>query len=196
MDLGSGRHSEITRNILDRVSDYVKRIYSGAEKLTDRYHELSPEQRGYIEEGFLDIAGYLGPIITGHPELIPIIRPVLDQVYRTIKGGYAGNELRKSAGEVKDTIEYLGRYLDESRGKSTTDSQPQKPRDPQSNPMKTTAIASIIGLSILGLGFSLRLGTETTGKVGSVTSTSLPFLLMFLVILLFTGFYVVKNKKN
>jgi len=192
MDLGSVKlylGPEISVDLLDRIQSYVDGIYTGAGKLTQRYKELPPGEREGIEKGVLSISGYLIPLLVGHPELGPIIDPLVQQIYTFIKTGYGEGEMRQAAGEVGDAMKYLKRYLMTTKQNEKSESQQE------SSPTVSTALASIIGLSILGLGFSLRLGTEITGKVGSVTSTSLPFLLIFLIILLFSGFYAIKNKR-
>ncbi len=194
MDLGSIKPylgSKIPMDILNRIESYAGGIYEGAGKLTQRYKELPPREREGIEKGVLSISGYLIPLLVGHPELGPIIDPLIQQIYTFIKTGYGEGEMRQTAGEVGDAMKYLKQYL-----KATQEGKKDDKQTTSEGPTTATALASIIGVSILGLGFSLRLGTENTGKVGSVTSTSLPFLLIFLVILLFSGFYVIKNKKN
>ena len=119
MDLGSIKPylgSKLPADILDRIESYAGGIYEGAGKLTQRYKELSPGEREGIEKGVLSILGYLTPFLVGHPELGPIIDPLVQQIYTFIKTGYGESEMRQTAGEVGDTMKYLKQYLAAKKG--------------------------------------------------------------------------------
>jgi hypothetical protein len=185
MDLGSLR-LYLQKDVLNTIERYVHGIYTGTGKLLDRYRELPPDYRANLEKQIVSISGYLIPLLAGHPELGPVIEPLVRQIYTLFKTGYVGNELRSTAGEVEKTLENLMKYV----YKPKKEVSKKLERAPQG------VVASIIGLSILGLGFSLRLGSEITGKVGSVTPVSLPFMLIFCVVLLTSVFYMLKVRKK
>jgi len=166
---------------LERVGGYLSTIHDAVDALSGGYKELSQDERYTLRETVIAAATYTASAVAGYP----LLGPIVYGIYHEIKSGSP----ESIEGMVRSLYEKLG-------GLSKSSEEQPKEQETKYTPKESMAQASIIGLSILGIGFSSRLGIEFTGKTGAILSLSLPVMLAFSFILLSSIFYVLNKKKK